>query len=328
MAWIFTYDGTADTAVNLLPATAGETLWYIKEALKQAGWTVEASGDGLSAYGASSDVLTSGNTGANGYGNTKAWARLADPSGTREFILQKGSSAQTMRMKFSHSAGFTGGSPSATVTPSATDEQTIHGGGTDAVPTYGSNALPTDGTYRLHVAADNAAPYGWHALMLTPAASSSRAFSYMPLAASSYDAADAAPYGIKVWQASNAFTTNATDTYTTAVDSFCSSYYKKGLSGEAFVFFGAGNMGVGSGVAPTNLPSSPYSSTDPVLPIPLMRLNSAGSQTGWKGIVDTAQTAWLGTTRAQSDYVDIAGRRYVVVGEMVWRFSSNVVPLI
>ena len=60
------------------------------------------------------------------------------------------------RVKFSYSAGFTGGTPGATRVPSATDEGLYLGSGTDAAPT-GTAMFAADAGYRFHCAAGGAA---------------------------------------------------------------------------------------------------------------------------------------------------------------------------
>lgn len=67
----------------------------------------------------------------------------------RQFCFQRGSSNALWRVKYSARAGFTT-APAPGVTPSATDEVIILGGGTDAAPTYGT-LLPADGSYRLQI---------------------------------------------------------------------------------------------------------------------------------------------------------------------------------
>ncbi len=111
----------------------------IKTELVASGWTVEASGDGLALYGASSDVITVRGDGAGGV-NTLAWVRLSNPDG-REICGQAidgftaaFDTAVRIRWKYSFAGGFTGGTPSATQVPSATDEGVFAGSGTDAAP--------------------------------------------------------------------------------------------------------------------------------------------------------------------------------------------------
>jgi hypothetical protein len=78
------------------------------------------------------------------------------------------SAANSVRFKYSKGAKFTGGSPSVSVTPSATDEQLFFGAGTDASPTFQSwfnaGTIASPNTVIYQGAAMSAAPYGfWYA---------------------------------------------------------------------------------------------------------------------------------------------------------------------
>lgn len=77
----------------------------------------------------------------------------AQPGGVwyhRQLCIQRGANNTQWRVKYSARAGFTGGTPGPGVTPSATDEQIILGGGADTAPTFGT-LLPADGSYRLQI---------------------------------------------------------------------------------------------------------------------------------------------------------------------------------
>lgn len=120
-------------------------LYDFKSFLVSAGWTVLASGDGLSAFSSSGDVITNRDTGANGI-NDLAWYVIGNPDG-RQICVQAVAGFATPfttavggRLKYSFAAGFTGGTPSATQVPSATDEGVFCGNGTDAAPTAGAGA--------------------------------------------------------------------------------------------------------------------------------------------------------------------------------------------
>lgn len=147
--------------------TAGYVEYAVKEHLKANGYVVLASGDADSNYSSSGDIITSFGSGANGMNNDGAWYRIQSPNGLYEWIRQIGDVSTTspgQRTKFSRRDGFTGGSPSITQVPSATDEELELGGGTDASPTYsgGSYASATSGSdRRLLGVVDDAAPYGF-----------------------------------------------------------------------------------------------------------------------------------------------------------------------
>jgi hypothetical protein len=134
------------------------------EMLVAAGWSYKASGDGLSGYSATGKIFTGIGSGALGWSNSRAWARLTDPSGRREITVQISPAGGAARFKVSASAKFTGGSPSATVTPSATDERLLFGTGTDAAPgfvAYWDGNMLTNDLYIFQGAAFAAPPYGF-----------------------------------------------------------------------------------------------------------------------------------------------------------------------
>jgi len=102
-----------------------------KDALVQSGrWSVPRSSDGTT-YGESDLITDASKIVAN------AWWVVQSTSG-QSWCLQAinlGGTTATWRVKHSRAAGFTGGAPSSTVTPSAADELVVRGGGTDAAPT-------------------------------------------------------------------------------------------------------------------------------------------------------------------------------------------------
>ena len=83
--------------------------------------------------------------------NSSAWFRIQCPTMggvTRELCIQRGTTNLVWKIKYSYSAGFTGGSPGATRVPSAADEKTLIGGGTDASPTF-FTLFAADASYRI-----------------------------------------------------------------------------------------------------------------------------------------------------------------------------------
>lgn len=140
--------------VNQYPGTGAIALYAFKEQLKTVGWVVKSSSDGTT-YNSTGDQISSGGAVANGLGNSSAWFRIQCPSMggvTRELCFQRGGNNSVWKIKYSYSAGFTGGSPGATRVPSATDETFIMGNGTDAAPTFGT-LFGSDGAYKYHCAA-------------------------------------------------------------------------------------------------------------------------------------------------------------------------------
>jgi len=126
----------AFTFYHELHHTANDWMFRLKELLVANGGVVLASGDGLAAYGASSDVCTviqhptgPTTTLANSFANNLAWARIRMPggSGRPEVLLQHRTTGSSTWCAWVSQAGFSGGSPSATVRPTATDEFRILG---------------------------------------------------------------------------------------------------------------------------------------------------------------------------------------------------------
>ncbi len=142
------------------PATGREAIHSLKTLLVLVGWTVEASSTGSTGtgYNATGDNLIAATD-----WNTNAWVRLQDPAGITEIVIQRGAGNQSWRILRSHLAKFSGGSPGATQTPAATDEDLLWGGGTHAAPTFGSLLNADGGTWRWNCGADGAAPYAWWA---------------------------------------------------------------------------------------------------------------------------------------------------------------------
>lgn len=154
--------------VNQSPATPAVAMFLLKTQLKAAGWTVPRSSDGT-VYNSSGDQISSGSSGAGGMDNARAWFVIQQPGVTpRQFCCQRqnttgAGTSQSWRIKYSKGAGFTGGSPAATVTPSATDEQILLGAGTDAAPSFVSMFVYTEAVtgLRFHCFASDAPPYGF-----------------------------------------------------------------------------------------------------------------------------------------------------------------------
>ncbi|HVI42659.1 MAG TPA: hypothetical protein VM577_18565, partial [Anaerovoracaceae bacterium] len=170
--------------VNTVPTTGSKAGFQLKTLMKSAGWVVKSSGDGLSAFSSSTDILTSGNSGANGLGNSNAWFRIQSPL-LKEFVFQV-SSDTAWKIKYSAQSLFTGGSPSATVFPTAADEQYLLG-------TSGGFAtwFNTNNGYRYYMCANNSDGYGVFATGLnvgnTSSSGSTGSFLYDPMQAGSYN---------------------------------------------------------------------------------------------------------------------------------------------
>lgn len=331
MAWLAQKSATPNDAVNLAPATGPEAVFNWKAAMKQMGATVTRSSDGTT-YNAAADIITQASTGANGMANNNAWFVLAWPDG-RQWLVMRGTSNVNWLVMVSHSAGFTGGSPSATRRSTATDEQFRAGGGTDAVPTF-TGVFATDGTYKQHIIYDNAAPYAWHMLLVVTGATGMRVWWHAPMLAGSHNPLDTAPYIDGVMTATPSITTMAGVTMNTS--EFGAGYYKKGLSGEAYVQFRgliyAANITL---ACPNAEGNDPYDNIDAGDPIRVSRLTADGNG-GRKGFLSTQQAALPGSTHSWPDTLDVddnadavVDRRYVAstnTGCLLFRWPLGITP--
>lgn len=174
----------------------------VKEALKAAGWSIRASSDGLT-FSMVGDLITHTGAGAGGI-NTRAWFVARQPGQvagrTRELCWQHAAPQASDRIKWAVETAFTGGAPSALVVPTATDQQLIAGGGTDAAPTFtGVLGSATAGARVWAAFADDAAPYGFavHGWSV-PSRVSAGAFVCDPLVAGGSVPGDLDPYAL-VW---------------------------------------------------------------------------------------------------------------------------------
>ena len=180
--------------VNNIPATGAEALFNLGSVLTASGWTVISSSDGTS-FGAGDTYFTTSSLAAS-----NAWYIVQEPTGPggREWCFQRTNANNNWRIKVSPNAGFSGGSPSATEVPSATDEGVIWGSGTDVSPT-GSLLFFADGTFKFHIVAESTPVgpignevYGWWAFAnLNGSLQSENTYVFLcqePLATGSYPA--------------------------------------------------------------------------------------------------------------------------------------------
>ena len=299
--------------VNTPTSLTGPQCFYkLKTLLVSAGWTVKSSGDGLSSYNSSGDTITSGSSGANGYGNTSAWVRLQSPggAGTRELTIQRGSSNVIWTIKYSATAGFTGGAPNATTTPTATDSQNLANAAT---------IMPTDSTYRWNAGADNASPYGFW--MGTFAAggeltTSLGGFMMDPLLAGSYPAADNDPV---------VFYISTTSAWSATTTSDNLGYLKKGLGGEGFVnipWLRYRLPGLVLTFAPSTVGSNPYNSKNDGFPIIYARPTTAVAPQGFKGVSSVAR--WHGPRSAIPTLLTVSTTNdRIVLGDVILPWNGS-----
>lgn len=319
----------------LMSGGAG-ALYYIKETLKSAGWTVLQSGDGTTLYPAT-DGITTFASGAGGMDNIGAWFRITDFGARREFTFQRNAGAAgsgyAWRIKYSALAKFDGSAPvagassglaaqaaSATLSPSAADEQVLIGAGTNAVPT-GATVPPSSGGYYAHVIAQSTAEgdvYGfWFFCSSKGAGAINGAMVCEPLRVGSYPAADTDPLMLHVSSSSIPYSSTTGTVY--------ASWYAKGLPAQAWLPLNSGyapGSAVGS-FAATYVGSNPYTGEDDSIDIAYARAVTLTSQ-GWRGIGKYLR--FRGVGRIYPSTANLSTDAYVYVENMLVPWPDNIVP--
>jgi len=341
---IYTYDGTNSSCNLTTTATTNNTadmFYYLKQTLKQAGWTVTKSSDGVTVN-ASGDritnfITTGGNTSGSMY-NSGAWYVLQAPGAvagaTRQICVQRtATGANVFSIWYSYNSGFTLTAGSATVAPTASDSILIVN---NTYFTYNGTAA----TCRFSIAADNAAPYGWY--MFNFLAGSGGIFSslvFEPMMTGTYNSSDNDPYIIYTPCAANSYPTTpmAVAGLTGLALNLCAgSWYKKSAGSVAsaselgsYVATPALSYSSAVGVAiPGLVGANPYSGKDNVFPIPYARRSGWASSVGWKGIGTLMK--WPGTTRSTGDTLSVSAtgaKDYIIVGDVAlpWNGSTPTV---
>jgi hypothetical protein len=155
---------------------------------------------------------------------------------------------------------------------------------------------------------------------------SGRGIVFLPLMQGSYPSADVAPYTVQMFNAAWTWSNMVTVTVNSAIGQ---GYYKKGLSGEAWVVFRAVNIASAGTIYYSNVISTnPYTGNDNAFPIGLARLNGTDSSPGWKGWISTTHIIGNYNSRADGDVFDdsISGYRYVYFDDVALRWPSTVLP--
>lgn len=233
-----------------------------------------------------------------------SWSLLIAPDG-RQWTFQRGTDNRTARIKYSRVAGFTGGLPSATRTPSATDEVVLAGGGTDAFP-MGQFCWPTDGSYSTYMSCTKdrygsglAGGWGfWLGIALTAGPAVRGAFCFEPIMEGSFvecddfaapTSGDADPWIIRCVGAASApsdpapwqlnTTTSLGWANATYANNSVNAWHKPGLAGALFANWTGGSWyGNVSNLdrAQGNIEVNPYNSKYQAADISIYRTNLSG----------------------------------------------------
>lgn len=316
---------TYQFSVNNTPATGSVAIYGLISTLIAAGWTKIKDSDGTT-YSSGGVAVSSGAAGAAGLGNDRAWINMRAPGAvagsTREIIFQRGNGSDlNWRIVYS-STGFALGSPSATQTTSAADEQVLMGGGTAASPSFGS-MFNSNNLYKAHYCADNANNYSFYALFPNNGTGLVGAvFSMDAMLAGTFPSADIDPYVFYITTYSGSDKMLASN-LTTDTGAF-KGYLAKGLPGVGFVELSSHqftNSG-GTTVVPGALGSNAHTNEDEELPFNLWRRGALTSPTGWKGV--SSLYRWMGTNRTFGNTLSSLSR--IVVGPVSLPWNGATVP--
>ena len=297
-------------SVNQTPSTGAVAFYTLISTLVTAGWVKQKDSDGTT-YSSSGTQVTSGNTGSGGFGNSMAWIVIKAPtvgSNNRSWCFQLSNINNTYwRVKYSANAGFTAGSPSATQTPSASDEEIIIGSGTDASPGF-TNFLPTDGGYRWHIVAGGSPEfYNWTGFTMTTGTNNAGKIIFQDsLATGSFSTLDPDPCVVGA-------------TYSTVVGEFINNYSIGSNVKPAYGWLGATNntnnfvamsLTTFGGISISNAAGygvSPFSNKDIAMPLYWGRNAAQTTPIGLKGL--SSLFKGNSTFRANMDVFNLVGTR-------------------
>jgi hypothetical protein len=272
------------------PATATTAVYTLITALCAAGWVIPAWSDGTTLTTPGSPLATnpygSAGSGATNLGNTSAWLRLTAPNGTREWLIQRGTTDVLWTISRSRT-GFSGGSPSATVLPTdATTGQAMVANAT-FFPAVSS-------THRWGISLENSAPYGWTAFLLPIGGGNVITMLFdEPLATASIAATDGdvvlfgSYFNATGFAAAAGFTVAAASTLT------CWKRFRHGLASPSNVrvqYLGYYERGSAALVAPASGTSQcavdPINSLEAPLPIQVAAIGNPATNTGYCGFLN------------------------------------------
>lgn len=283
----------------------------LKTVLKAAGWTVPSSSDGTT-YNSSGDQITTNVAGAGGMNNNRAWFVIREPGGRREWCFQQ-VVASNYRVKYSALAKFSGGSPSATQVPQASDEQVLLGAGTNASPSGAGTLLA--GNTRVHIVA-NSTPIGgvypwlWWATTTPGGVQTFGAMWQEPMAPGSYDVADVDPCIVGVDAGGSGIPT--------MMQSSSRTWFAYGLGGAAWATMNSGANATFNGALAPDLASGKDINGRPIYTA------TVGGQTRVKGY--GATVAIKGPARAWPATANRTSDAYVYLSTLALPYADNTEP--
>ena len=333
---------------------AGEgdiAIYDLVNVLTASGWTIQSASNGTN-FAAGTTYWSSAS-----WGNL-AWVTVREPSGPggREWCFQRVTYDYNWRVKVSPYAGFSGGSPSATQVPSATDEGIIWGSGDDATPT-GAQLFYTSNRFKFHAIAESTPvgpvgnqAYGFWSFHNLAGAMGDYGYGFIgqePLAVGSYPAltgsrvnttsgeADPCIYGCYYNGNANyafGFFLHGfnEDVNTGAVFKYFYKY--QNASGSVVNAYDLGGVGSSNYGWPRFVNVHPCSGEDVNFPFMVGRYAGGTSQyytpvftnVGLKGTCNFLKIR--GTNRSTGVPVNLSTDAYVYVGDLVMPWPENIVP--
>lgn len=148
-------------------ATVAEAIFKWKEDAVASGvWEVRGSSDGVANYSFTSDLITSGASGAHGFDNASAWLRVGTIDGIYEVILRNDGTDYFFLEASYDSVPFTDtafGPAGLTIPPVTSDGGYLHRIILGTLPSY--TPLP-GGPYTVEIGVSTTAPYATYMTLL------------------------------------------------------------------------------------------------------------------------------------------------------------------
>lgn len=301
-----------------------EAIFWLKETLVAAGWTVKASSNGT-VYNATGDEWT---TPAD-VNPASSWLRIADPADRRELLFKHRNVAgdDDWYVGYSSLDKFIQGTPSATATPTAADEAALWGtlAGQLTADMFGS----TSQSHRIHVVAEDTpingvypfwiishiqggiTPYFWMACdPLIPGTYPEETDPANPTVG------DADPV---VWSLRNSGAETIMSTGGNNIRTYTAwrGWFKYNFAEQEFVnFFGSDQGGFSN-----TLNRNPYNNNVEGFDVFWGRANSQPNAVGLKG--RGAWIKWAGDTRAQFETVNLNAGAFLHIGSLLVPWPDN-----
>lgn len=150
--------------LNKRQESGNAVLWWLIQALLDAGWTCPRSGSGTGGifstanvfgdWAKRADAVVGIGVGQEDWGKQNSWIVLEDPSGNRQILIDTSAQASAgyegyWGIFYSPGGLYTGGD--ATTVPTATDELTVFGDHANGLTLFSAGDIPN----MVHVAADD-----------------------------------------------------------------------------------------------------------------------------------------------------------------------------